>query len=77
MLKSILFWVYTAYLGFMAVVLGGVLISVNIYHYNPIHINEDKGAQFLLGYMTLLCIFCLFILLRSYKTSAYDLDNCN
>ena len=58
-------WFYLLYLPFMFAWMGVILFQINVLHYNPYHINEDFGAQFLLGYMMFMCVLAFVVFYRS------------
>jgi hypothetical protein len=58
---TVIKWIYLIFLPVAFVLFTGTIISVNAYHYNPMRINEDFGAQFLLGYMAFMALVAWII----------------
>jgi hypothetical protein len=64
-ISSLAKWFYLLYLPFMFAWMGVILFQINVLHYNPYRINEDFGAQFLLGYMMFMCALAFVVFYRS------------
>lgn len=60
-------WFYLIYLPFMFLGIIVALFQINVLHYNPARINEDFGAQFLLGYLAFMALIAFVIFLKYAK----------
>jgi hypothetical protein len=68
-MRNFILWLLVAYFWIMFVVFGVVLFEVNCLHYNPIGINEDFGAQFLLGYMMFMVAVAICAILNTISSN--------